>query len=203
MQMGATIRGGDRLTRVIKRTRSAQQKATETAIRIEAFAQKKSLQTEIRQRAPGGKRLAPLSFLAQKMKSPAARRALPAARPRKRGSKSTFANAVRYEVKKSPRFSASIGFVEGSGKSWKYFADIQQKGFIRPVSKAMRRMFATVGAKLGTIEGGDTPFFLGEGKSHMRTPARPIIAPFRQRHRTEIVRNIARHYDAKMAGRRV
>ncbi len=203
MQMGTIIKGADNLRRDIDRTREKQQRAVKAAIKIEAFRKKNLLQAEIRKRAPGGHRHQPLTFVAQRMKSPAVRRKMRKPGTKRRGGQSSIDKAVRYEVRSARHFEVALGFVKASGPSWQYFADIQQRGFVRTLSDRQRRLFVGVGAALGTIEGGDTPFFLSKNKGHMRTPARPIIKPFRIRYRSEIVRNIASHYSAKMAGRRI
>jgi len=212
---------------VIDRTRKEQERAANTAIRIEGYRKKNLLQKELRKGAPGGRRFAPLSFIAQRFWAPPARK-VPLYSPatNRHGAKGTIDKAVRYHVRSERPFTVALGFVGPTSRSiakrarsqglerginprhlssgrWRKLVEMHQKGFVSPVSKAQRLGFAHVGGALGKIEGGNTPFFLKKSTTSMRTPARPIIGPFRQRYRTEIVRNIAKHYSAKMAGRRI
>lgn len=227
MEMGMLIRGVDKLERVIKRTRLEQEKASNTAIRIEGYRKKNLLQKELRKGAPGGRQFAPLSFIARRLWYPPERR-VPLYSPvsNRYGKDGTIDKAVRYHVQSERPYTLALGFVGPTSRSkaelarkkglkrgidpehissvtWRRLALKHQAGFVAPVSSSQRLGFAHIGAALGTIEGGRTPFFLKKSTTHMRTPARPIISPFRIRYRREIVRNIANHYAAKMAGRRV
>lgn len=200
MKLEATIKGTKKTVRWLEKKRSEAVKAENTALKVEGFRLRTQLQKEIRAGAPGGKQFAPLTYIS---------RGLHRSRMRPDKPLASMAKAVRYAVTNHKPYTVKAGFIQpGSGyhgisKRWIALAEMHQQGFDRTVTKKMREMFVRWGARLGTIEGGDTPFFIRRTTQKMKTPARPIIAPFWQSQQHKIRRNIENNFKRKMRGERI
>lgn len=203
-----TLKGAKKVSSWIDQQEKNVKKAHETAVKVEAYRLMYLLRSEIKKGAPGGKRFDDLTYLARRMQrkvrgSGTWIRQSPNRKPLVR-----LATAVRYNVTRQP-FSVAVGFVQPGGSAnqisntWRRIAKEQQAGFSRNVTQAQRDAFAKRGAELGTVEGGNTPFFLKKTTKTMRTPGREIVKPFWQKHQAAAKRNIRSNFKQKMAGRRI
>ncbi len=203
------LKGLDKTSSWLKKERQASEKAMKTGVKVEGFRLKNLMQKEIRQGAPGGKRFAPLSYIARRMQrrvhgeGGVGVRQSPNRKPLVR-----MALAVRYAVLAHP-FAVKVGFVSYGGSvnqvssTWRKLAARVQKGFSRNISPGLRRMIVRRGEELGTADGGATPFFLRKNTHRFDTPARPIVSPFWQAHARAARNNINRNFRAKLAGKRI
>lgn len=80
---------------------------------------------------------------------------------------------------------------------------ILQKGFTQPISKKQRGFIVGKGGSLGTIEGGETPFFLKKTTRTFVTPERQIISPFWQAQQAKTQINIRNNFHKKLKGLRI
>jgi hypothetical protein len=197
---GAVLKGAKQTGRWLKAKKDEAEKAMNTALKVEGFRLRKDLQKEIRAGAPGGRKFDALSYIARGW----AKRRLRPDQPL-----ASLATAVRYAVTKTVPYTVKAGFIQpGSGiktisKRWIALARIHQEGFTRNVTPAMRRSIARSGADLGTVEGGNTPFFLKKSTTQFKTPARPVIAPFWAAHKFRTKENIRKNFTRKMKGARI
>jgi hypothetical protein len=197
---GAVLKGAKQTGRWLKAKKTEAEKAMNTALKVEGFRLRKDLQKEIRAGAPGGRRFDPLSYISRGLH----RRRLRPDRPL-----ASMATAVRYAVTRSDPYTVKAGFIQPGGgfhgisKRWIALAKMHQEGFDRGVTSKMRKMIVRWGARLGTVDGGDTPFFLKKNTARFKTPARPIIAPFWQAHKNRAKENIQRNFRQKMKGQRI
>lgn len=200
MDLKVTMTGAKKTTRWLEKKRSEAVKAENTALKVEGFRLRTQLQKEIRAGAPGGKQFAPLTYIS---------RGLHRSRMRPDKPLASMATAVRYAVTSQKPYTVKAGFIQpGSGyhgisKRWIALAEMHQRGFDRTVTERMRKMFVQWGARLGTVEGGDTPFFIRRNTQKMKTPGRPIIAPFWESQRHQTRRNIENNFKKKMRGQRI
>ncbi len=196
--LSVSIKGVKKAERFFKDQKKASEKAMNTAIKVEAFRLKKKLQSDLRKGAPGGSDLSPLSYIARRMWRNPNRKPL-----------SKLAPAVRYRVAKQTPFTAEVGFVQpGSGShkvssSWRRLAKLHQEGFTQDITRRQRFFVINRGAELGTVEGGNTPFFLRKSTKKFTTPARPIIDPFWRANRKKARQNIKGNFRRKMKGQRI
>lgn len=196
---GAIINGGQEIVRQIKAESLKKDKAIETSIRVTGFRMRKKLQQEIRAGAPGGHRFAPLSHIARRMYGRSPNR-----RPLR-----ALASQVRYDVLLKKPFSMAVGFVSPSkgshslSKSWRRIAKKQQEGFEMTIPARLRSRIINKGAKLGKVDGGDTPFFLKKSTTKFKTPSRQIIDPFWRRYRDSAKQDIRKNFRLKMKGKRI
>lgn len=200
-RQGAVFRGVDDTARWLKKEHARSEKSMETAIKVEGFRLRRRLKTEIRKGAPGGRQLEPLSYIARRAHRSAqgGGRISPNRKPLSR-----LALGVRYDVQTRPAFAFKVGWVGPKvSKSWKRLAKMHQEGFTRDITRAQREFMARRGGNLGTVEGGDTPFFLRKSTRYFHTPARPIMEPFWQAHEDEALRNINRNFGLKLKGQRI
>lgn len=197
-----TVRGLKNVQRDMKVEGARQKKALELAIRIEGYRLRKQLQKEIKAGAPGGKKFAPLSFLA--MWRTGRRRRSGFNRLGRLGS------VVRYDVNKNP-FSMKIGFVGPKvSPKMKRLAVKHQEGFSSGITATQRKAIRFRGIKRKEIE-GDLPGGMGVARFHFlkkstrsfKTPASPIIEPFWNMHEKEAWPNIRRNFKLKMQGKRI
>jgi len=176
-------------------------KAAETATRVEAFRLMKELKAELRESAPGGRRLDPLSEIAKRRRYGAAKNKGPLYR---------MAIPVRYRIDRvAGNFMATFGIVDpkkgpGLSKSWKRLARIHQSGARMAIDQEMRKGLLAMGRRLK--KRGDPAakyFFLKPGTTHIDIPARPFIDPFWRAHRARAEHNIARNFMRKLRGERI
>ena len=217
--ISVAIKGVDGTARHLKKIHRQVEKASNTAIRIEGYRLKNQLAKDLRQGAPGGRRFADLSYLRRFGRAPW--------KGRKNNPLYPLAKAVRYHVRDKRPYTLAIGFVGPTnvsmarapgysgglgrgiseqdivGGSWRRLALRHQQGFTRKISDNQRKYFINRGAKLGTIDGGDTPFFLKKTTKQFKTPARLIIDPFYRSQEPNIKRNIAKNFRLKMQGKRI
>lgn len=177
-------------------------KAYQTAIKVEGYRLMRLLRSEIKKGSPGGRIFKTLTHIAKRMAKKVRGSGTWIRQNQNRKPLAQMATAIRYDVKNTP-FSMAFGFVGPIGNTWRRLAKAQQEGFTRPVTKSQRKAFARRGAELGTVDGGDTPFFLRKSTTSMTTPARPIITPFWQAHQAAAERNIRNNFRRKMAGNKI
>lgn len=202
-----TLKGGKKVTDWLDQQSEAAQKANQTAVKIEGYRLMRLMRSEIKKGAPGGKAFAGLTYIARRMSRKVRGAGTFVRQSPNRKPLVRTATAVRYAVTKKP-FSMSVGFVNPAGgnqisTTWRRLAKIQQAGFTRQVTKKQRVAMARRGGELGTVDGGNTPFFLKKTTKTMTTPARPIIAPFWQAHQNAARANIRKNFKRKMAGERI
>lgn len=187
-----TVRGFANLERTLKAEGRRQKKALDTAVRVEGFRLMRLLKAEIRRGAPGGKRFAPLSYIA---------------RWAHRGRNTPLrrlAVAVRYFVAERNPLHLHIGW---SGprvsQRWRYLAKILQEGFDRDVDDRTRADILSIGSRMTSRRVARKYHFLKKSTTRFRTPARPIIDPFWRAHEDDARRNISRNFRRKMRGERI
>lgn len=184
------VRGVKALARALGAIHKEEVKALETSIKAEGFQLMKVLKKEIEAGAPGGKRFAPLSFLARK---------------RGRGSVNRtplgrLAKSVRYQIRKDP-YQVKVGWVGSRvSKSWKRIAAMQQEGFSHEVTEEQRSYLRRAGGRLGKRSKYRKFYFLRESTKELRTPARPILKPFWAAYGDNAWRNIRDNYRRKVRG---
>jgi hypothetical protein len=101
--------------------------------------------------------------------------------------------------------------------TWRRLAKKHQQGFTTPTcepyfrnqGKSTEEYLREVGSRIDhKMFGGRKSlrrnvFFLRKGTSSLRTPARPIIDPFWDTHRSEAMAKIRRDFRLKMMGHRI
>lgn len=202
--------GLEKTQRFLANRKKRSKKSQDTSMKIEAFRLKNKLQKDLRQGTPGGKRFAPLSYIARRLNSQTqimggvTRRQNPNRAPLAR-----LAQGVRYAVKRGKNFAVEVGFIQpGQGshkvsKSLRDLAAIHQAGFMRNITQRQREYILYRGGTLGKIAGGATPFFLRKSTRQFRTPARKIITPFWSAEKRNAMKNIRNNYRKKMKGQRI
>jgi len=197
LEQTISIEGGVKKTlKAVKRYQQKKDKAMEAAIRGAGFQMRRKLKQQLRQGAPGGQPLRPLTFIARKWWS------------RRPGRKplSALAKAVRYKVTSQKPYEVAVGFT-GSG-TWKKIAAMQQSGFDQEITQKQRKSLARWGthliskSKFEREELHSTPFFLRRSTKKFHTPARKIIEPFWRQNREEAKALIKKNFKLKMAGKR-
>jgi hypothetical protein len=198
--MKATITGTKKTQKWLKNKQDQSEKAMNVAIKKETFRLMRLMKKEIRTGAPGGRRFDPLSSMARFYSS------------RRGYKKHPFGRmhyGVRYQFSGDAtgfnNFKATLGFLGGNNVQnlFRSLARKHQTGFQKLITPKQRQWVINRGAELGTVEGGDTPFFLKKSTTHFKTPARPIISPFWQAHHRAAQRNIQTMFRRKMAGERI
>ena len=204
MQLGAQLRGVNKLKQFLNKAEKEHKKALETAVRVEGFKRMTQFKKEIRQGRPGGRPFAPASEISK---------------TRKRSGKilNRLALGVRYVVTKNP-FEFRFGWVGPRvSKSWKRLAQIHQVGFTREVTPEQRRYLRIVGGSLkgrysrGGRSGGQVMgahrnakyFFIRPDTTHFKTPARPMRDPFFRANRRDMLLGVERGFKRKVAGFRI
>jgi hypothetical protein len=191
-----TILGAQKLAADLKAVRKQEVKDLNTAIRVEVFSMRKELKADIRSGAPGGKRFAPLTFLAR----------------RKRDSKrfspnkplSRLALGIMYNIKRWNPFEIALGWTGPRvSESWKRIAEAQQKGFDRPVTDPQERYFRHRGEEISERSKNRKFFFLRKSTTQMDTPERPSIEPVWKAREREAWVNIRNNYRKKLKGQRI
>lgn len=186
--------GFDFLARTLKAESKRQEKALNTAIKVEGFRLMRKLKEEIKAGAPGGQKFHPLTFLARKWGSKGNR--LRPNKPLRR-----LALMVRYHEKDKSPFDMRIGWVgPKTSKSWKRIAALHQEGFTRSVTESRRAFFRRMGATMSRRSVARKYMFLLKSTTQFKTPARPIMDPFWRANKDQAWRNIQRNYRQKMKG---
>lgn len=223
IQITHTIKGIGRISRDLEQARKQEEKALQTAIKVEGFRLRKQLKLEIARGKPGGIPFAPLTFLGRHTKASNIRgrdqaRQFGSYRAKKKALR-RLGTAVRYYIPSGGPWRMLIGWVgPGVSKAWKKLARIHQEGFETPVTPELRRRFRRAGAALkgrwtGSLGRSGARvmtenknakfFFLRKETRVLRTPARPILDPFWRAHRKEAERNIRRNWTRKLRGERI
>jgi hypothetical protein len=171
----------------------------ETAIRVELFRLRKTMQSELRQGQIAGAAFTPLRVVSRGTR--ASKKPL-----------SSLAVAVRYNVEKQgDKTHMSVGF-DGpqSSKAWRRIAHrVQEGGEI----DADMHVFGSTLKKLWRRIGGDYKkgrgktiakyFFLRKDTTRLQVPGRKIIEPFWDKNSAETEKNIVSNFERKMRGERI
>ena len=188
-----TIKGLKRLERTLKIEGRRQKKALDTAVKVEGFRLMRLLKLEIRKGAPGGRKFAPLSFIARRLyhrgrNEPLRRLAL----------------AVRYYIAERDPLQFYVGFTGPKvSRRWKYLAKVLQAGFTGAMDAETRKQFIITGGRMTKRAKARRYHFIKESTRQFTTPARPIIEPFWHAHRRQALLNISRNFRRKMRGERI
>lgn len=197
--------GISNLQALLPQVTAQSKRALADAIRGEAFALRESLKNNIRFGAPSPSApFKPLSIIARSVRrrrTMGIRHPLPLLK---------LASAVTYYVKADENYTVKVGFPKEYGKTplWaRQAALLQQTGFTRPVTQRMREMFAGQGErrkgsrsrKQQTIS---RALFLKKTTTVLKTPPRPIIAPFWEHSKRNVTSQIIAKFRLKMAGQR-
>lgn len=191
IKFSPVIRGATDLTRRLKSEGRRQEKALETAIKVEGFRLRKTLARQIRQGDPGGAEFAPLSMIQRK-------------RARRKKPLAPLAKAVRYHIERDRGgLVMHIGWTGPRvSKSWKRIAEKQQEGFERDIKPALRRYLVGYGGEMGRSKFRPY-FFLRRATRTFQTPARPIMEPFWDQQERRSRRNITLNFRKKLRGERI
>ena len=191
METSIRIHGVKKLQKALDQASKAEDKALQTAVKVEGFKLRKKLQKEIRQGDPGGRQFNPLSFIRRKTGR--------TTKPLRR-----LAIAVRYFIPSTKPFEMHIGWTgRGVSKKWKYLAKAHQEGFTTPVTEKQRRYFRQLAGEMTKRSKVRRYLLLKRTTTRFVTPARPILEPFWQAYRERTWRNIKRNYRRKLAGERI
>lgn len=193
--LNVTTKGFANLERILKTESARQEKALNTAVKVEGYRLMRLLKKQIRAGAPGGQKFPDLTYLSRVWTGGSR---LGPNKPLKR-----LAVAVRYFVQNLP-FEFRVGWTGPKvSKSWKRIAKLQQEGFIRPVTQSLRKSFARSGSAMPIRSKAKIYMFLRKSTKTFKTPARPIIDPFWRSEKGRAWRNIRRNYQLKLQGRRI
>lgn len=197
--------GISNLQALIPQVNAQSRKALADAIRGEAFSMRESLKNNIRFGAPSPSApFKPLSIIARSVRrrrTMAIRHDLPLLK---------LASAVTYYVKAGENYTVKVGFPKEYGKTplWaRRAALLQQTGFTRPVTPRMREMFAgqgerRAGSRSRKQQTISRALFLRKETTELKTPPRPIIAPFWEYAKRNVTAQIIAKFRTKMAGQR-
>jgi hypothetical protein len=177
----------------LKRGQEKADKALNTAVKVTAFKAKNLLQKEIRSGGVGGQKTEPLSYIARRLwgRSP------------NRAPLRALATGVRYAVRSKKPYTMAVGFIPERSGGWVNTARKHEKGFERTISPGLRKMIIDKGAELGSVDGGNTPFFLKKSTRKLKTPGRPLVKPFWDKYRDQFQAKIKKNFRAKMRGERI
>jgi len=196
-----TMKGMTHLQKALKAESVREKKALEVAIRREGYLLREKLQQEIKAGAPGGRKFAPLSFIAR-WKTKRFRKSGPLGRLGGRW--------IRYHVTREP-FEMRIGWVQPHATAFiKDMARKHQRGFTSAITPKMRRAIIRRGIERKAKE-EDISADMGVAKFHFlrkstrrfRTPARPILDPFWQRYQDDAWRHIRTNFRRKLRGKHI
>ena len=179
-------------------------KAWSDAIRGEGHQLMAVMRSQIRAGTPApGHAFAPRSMISRLLTR--ARLSVKSAVPLNR-----LANAVTYNVSgfysRDQNFQVEVGFTKKRSAFWaREAAYYQQKGFVRPVTRRLRRYFAEMGGRRAGSRSRRQKslsrwLFLSKNTTTLKTPARPIVAPFWDWQRSMAIARIRKNYAIKMAG---
>ena len=197
-----TVRGLKNLQRDLKVESKRQKRALTTAIKVEGFRLRKELVKEIKRGAPGGRKFAPLTWVA---------------RAWHQGSGNWRANKPLASLTRGifvhfnkQLMSAEVGWVgPRSSVTMKRLAKEHQEGFTGPLGSGKysggfkRGFFASKAARMSNRSKGRKFLFIRKSTKLFRTPARPIMDPFWDMHKKEAWPNIRRNFRRKMRGERI
>jgi len=190
-------KGFTQLEKAYKAEGKRQEKALNTAIKVEGFRLMRLLKQQIRAGAPGGRKFDSLTYLSRAWSGKGKR--LGSNKPLRR-----LAIAVRYWVKDQRPFDMRIGWVgPKTSRSWKRIAQKQQEGFEHDISEARRRYFRSKGGEMSKRSVARKYMFIRKSTTKFRTPARPIMDPFWRAEKDRAWHNIRRNYRMKMKGQRI
>ena len=196
--LNVTVRGLTKLKKDLKVESKRQRKALTTAVKVEAFRLRGEMKKEIRKGAPGGKAFAPLTFLSRRWHEKGHSRL----RPNK--PLSAMARGVHYHVKDGNPLDVRVGFTGPRlSNSWKRIAKKQQEGFTDGMGDFRRRYFIHTAHRLGKRAGGRKYLFIRKSTKTFETPARSIVEPSWDAHKTEALVNIRKNFRRKMRGKRI
>jgi hypothetical protein len=178
---------------------SKRRPVAETAIRVELFRLRKTMQGDLRQGTIAGTAFAPLRVVSRGTR--ASKKPLAA-----------LAVAVRYNVEKQgDKTHMSVGF-DGpqSSKAWRRIAHrVQEGGEIAAdmhyFGSTLRKLWRRIGGdyKKGRGRSVAKYFFLRKDTTRLQLPGRKIIEPFWDRHAKETERNVVSNFHRKMHGERI
>jgi len=184
------------LERTLKTEGKRQEKAMNTAIKVEGFRLMRLLKKQIQAGAPGGQKFEPLTYLARSFGG--------AGRLRPNKPLRRLAVAVRYFVKDQSPFDMRIGWVgPRTSKSWKRIAEMQQEGFESGMTEKRRRFFMFKGAAMSKRSAVRKYLFIRKTTTRFKTSPRPILDPFWRAEKDRAWRNIRRNYKLKLQGERI
>ena len=190
--MKVVTKGFAGLERTLKTEGKRQEKAMNTAVKVEGFRLMRLLKKQIQSGTPGGQKFEPLSFLARAWGS----KRLGPNKPLRR-----LAIAIRYFVKDQSPFDMRVGWVgPKTSKSWKRIAEMQQEGFTGEMKPSRREFFRLKGAAMTKRSVARKYMFVRKSTRQFTTPARPIMDPFWRAEKDRAWRNIQRNYRLKMKG---
>lgn len=189
-----------------------------TAFRVVGYRLKNKLQKEIRAGAPGGSKFSPLTVIASKWFH----------KRRKSSALARLAFGVRYHIPNTPTPILQVGFVspitvaeqlkmgrsgvkfgkyKGSPvgaithKSWRWLAELHQRGFKKNVTDAMR---FSLYRRADEVRGTEREYLkIKESTTKFETDPRPIINPFWEDSRRDTIRDIRVNWERKMRGERI
>ena len=193
IKMDATVRGLPKLRRYLKAESKAQKKDLAVAMKVEGFREMKLLKQQIRQGAPGGRRFAPLTFIARFNW-----------RRRRNHPLTRLAIGVRYYIPRKTHPEFHFGWVGPKvSKSWKRLAKMHQEGFTGEITPDMRRWLGKRKESENVPRKYRRYFGIRKQRTHFTTPARPILDPFWRAMKPTAMRNIANNYMRKRRGHRI
>jgi hypothetical protein len=196
LNLTATTAGLSQLEKLLKAERGRHKKALDTALKVRGYKLAAQMKREIRAGAPGGRRFAPLTWLARRWGA--------GSRLRPDKPLSRLAIAVRYHVAKTEPLAVSVGFTHPSlSKSWRAIALRHQEGFTHGITDKRRQYFAEKAANLSQRAQGRRQLFIKKSTRTFRTPPRPIIDPFWAAHKNEALAKIRRDFRVKIKGGRI
>jgi hypothetical protein len=202
-----TIAGLKALEKTLGAKIKAERKALNVAIRKEGYELRKQLISEIRHGAPGGKPFKPRSYWSKAWRGSIRQPALYSLAVYEKHGRRTMPgmdlSPIRYHIPEKDPIYMQIGWVGPKvSKSWKYLAKIHQEGFTAPISDKRRDYLAKILGDKGK-RSIYKRFIPKKTTTQIRTPARPIIAPFWAAHKSQALRNIRNNYRRKLAGERI
>jgi len=197
-----TVRGLKNLQKDLKVESRRQKRALTTAVKVEGFRLRKELVKEIKRGAPGGRKFAPLTWIA---------RAWHQGKGNWRANKplAGLTRGIFVHFNKSPMF-VEVGWAgPRSSVTMKRLAKEHQEGFTGPLRSGKysgdfkRGFFASKAARMSNRSKGRKYLFIRKTTTQFRTPARPIMDPFWDKHEKEAWPNIRRNFRLKMQGKRI
>jgi hypothetical protein len=163
------------LEKKIDQVEAGLRKAQLNAIKVEGFSLRETLRQAIIMGKPGpGQRLQDLSMIARTLRRRTGVRAQSPLR--------MLAAGVTYTVDEAA-MTMRVGFTRRSAAWVIRAAEMQQKGFTRPVTPELRLYMLRRGAQRSFSRSwrgrrAGNPLFLRRTTTRLTTPARPIVAPF-------------------------
>ncbi len=170
-------------------------KALGNALKIKGYRLRDLLKEELKKGNIVGLSYPPLREISKRNKGSWKKEAAPLAPMHK---------SVMYTTKDSSKgFTVAVGWTgDKVSNTWKRIAKKQQEGFKFPVTDHLREFFAKLGERVQEPDKKDY-FYFNDEKEHFKTPARPIIKPFWDRHREQTKEDIRIFFKAKMEGKTV